>query len=101
MVLTDVISARTIRISNTLRFASSDGVRVGNQSRFTPTDGVARGSNSTPSSRSTGAGHTRIRSRNTFLGFTNIVSRTVRVNDTFRSTTSDGVRLRNQTRLTP
>ena len=67
LVLTDVISSRTIRISNTFRFATSDGVRVGNQSRFTSTDGIARRSNSTSSSRSTRAWHTRIWTRNTFL----------------------------------
>ena len=36
LVLTDVISSRTIRISNTLRSTTSDGVRFRNQARLTP-----------------------------------------------------------------
>lgn len=100
MVLTNVFASRTIRINDTFRFATGDGVRVGNQTRLTSANGVSRGSNRTNSSRATWTGITGIRSWNTFLLLTNIVSRAIRINDTFRSTTSNGIRLGDQTRFT-
>ena len=90
----------TIRINYTFGLTSSNSIWVGNQTRFTSANWVAAGSNSTNSSRSTRAWVTRVRSWNTFLLFTNVISGTIRVNHTFRFTSGNSVRVGNQTRFT-
>ena len=89
----------TVRVPDTLWLTSSNGVWVGNQTRFTSANWVAAGSNSTNGSRSTRAWVTRVRSGYTFLLFANVISGTIRVNHTFGFTSSDCVRVGNQSRL--
>ena len=99
LVLTNV-SPLTIWISHTLRFTSRDGVRVWDQSRLTSTDGIASSCHWALSSRSTRVGITGVRFDNTSSSLTNVSLLAVRVNDTFWSTTCDGVRFWDQTRFT-
>ena len=100
LVFTDVVTGSTIRVNNTFGFAASNGVGVGDQTRFTSANWVSAGANGTNSSRTTRAGITRVRSLNTFLLFTNVISGAIGVDNTFRSTSSNGIWFGDQTRFT-
>lgn len=91
LVFTDVVTGSTIRVNNTLRFAASNGVGVGDQTGFTSANWVSAGSNGANSSRTARAGITRVRSLNTFLLFTNVISGAIGVNNTFGSAPSNGI----------
>ena len=103
LVITD-ITTWAIRIPCTFRSTSSDGIRFGNKARFTSTNGVgisvALFRSSAPSSRSTRWRIARIRFFHTSLVQADITTWAVRIPGTFRSTSSDGIRFRNQARFT-
>ena len=92
LVFTDVVTGSTIRVNNTFGFAASNSVWVGDQTGFTTANWVSAGSNGANSSRTARAGITRVRSLNTFLLFTNVISGAIGVNNTFRSAPSNGIR---------
>lgn len=91
MVFTDVVTGSTIRVNDTFGFAASNGVGVGDQTGFASADRVSVGSNGANSSRTARAGITRVRSLNTFLLFTNIISWAIGVDNTFGSAPSNGI----------
>ena len=91
LVFTDVVTGSTIGVNNTFGFAASNGVGVGDQTGFTTANWVSAGSNGANSSRTARAGITGIRSLNTFLLFTNVISGAIGVNDAFGSTSSNGI----------
>ena len=91
LVFTDVVTGSTIRVNNTFGFAASNGIGVGDQTGFTSANRVSAGSNGANSSRTARAGITGIRSLNTFLLFTNVISRAIGVNDAFGSAPSNGI----------
>jgi len=100
LVFTDVVTGSTIRVNNTFGFAASNGVGVGDQTGFTSANWVSAGSNGANSSRTARAGITGVRSLNTFLLFTNIISGAIGVNDTFGSASSNGIGFGDQTGFT-
>ena len=61
-----------------------------------PADGISNIVGHASSSRTTGGWIARIRFFNTTLTFTNVTRLTIRVSNTFRPTTSDGIGLGNQ-----
>ena len=91
LVFTDVVTGSTVRVNNTFGFAASNGVGVGDQTGFTTANWVSAGSNGANSSRTARAGITGVRSLNTFLLFTNVISGAIGVNNTFRSAASNGI----------
>ena len=100
LVFTDVVTGSTIRVNDTFGFAASNGVGVGDQTGFTSANWVSAGSNGANSSRTARAGITGVRSLNTFLLFTNIISGAIGVNDTFGSASSNGIGFGDQTGFT-
>jgi len=100
LVFTDVVTGSTIRVNDTFGFAASNGVGVGDQTGFASADRVSVGSNGANSSRTARAGITGVRSINTFLLFTNIISGAIGVNDTFGSASSNGIGFGDQTGFT-
>ena len=100
MVFTDVVTGSTIRVNDTFGFAASNGVGVGDQTGFASADRVSVGSNGANSSRTARGGITGVRSINTFLLFTNIISGAIGVNDTFGSASSNGIGFGDQTGFT-
>jgi len=90
----------TVWVTCTLRSTASDGIRFGDQTRLTSADGVSSEVNCTDSTRSTGRWIARIRFLNTFLILADVTTLAVGVNDTFRFTSGDGIRVGDETRLT-
>lgn len=99
LALTD-ISLLAVRVSGALWATPSDGVRLGDQTRLTATDGVSSKINSTHSSWTTWRWITGVWLLHTPLSLAHISLLAVRVNDTLWAAASDGVRLRDQSRLT-
>jgi len=87
------IALLTVGVPDTLRATAGDGVRLGDQTWLTSADGVALEVDCTDSPRPTRRRVTRVWLLDTSLALANVSLLTVRVNDTFRFTPGDGVRV--------
>ena len=94
------VSLLTVRVKDTFRFTSGDGVRVGDQAGLTSTDGVACPGHRALSPRATGRWVTRVGLDDTPLALTNVSLLAIRVYDALRAAASDGVRRGDEARLT-
>ena len=94
------VSLLTVRVNDTFRFTSGDGVRVGDQAGLTSTDGVACPGHRALSPRATGRWVTRVGLDDTPLALANVCLLAVGVYNALRAAASDGVRLGDEARLT-
>jgi hypothetical protein len=95
------VALATVRVSLTLSAAARDGVRLGDVVREAATDRVPRPGDRALGVRTAGGGKAGVRLLDTSLALADVAGATVRVPDTLRTTTSDGVRLGDETGVTP
>ncbi len=96
LVLTDV-AVVAVRVVNTLGTAASDGVGLGNISRQAVADWSSQPTDFASGSRTTGAGIAGIRLLHTLLVLADKTGAAVIISLALRATSSDGVRLGDET----